>query len=412
VKTQDRKQNSELTFKGNEGLSRHGWLRLTPAYGVRLVDAELAANPDAQRVLDPFSGTGTTGVSSAQVGRHCELLDLNPFLIWLARTKTRSYTANELSTATELMCSITDYARSNWQTDLWEPPIRNIDRWWSPSSRAALRALRAGCDKYDGAGHELDLVLVAFCQVIIDASSAAFNHVSMSFKDVKHDHVYAQVEGVELLIADFKARASHIIEQAFAPLLGSSTVHLADSRDVAAAISAPVDLLLTSPPYCNRMSYIRELRPYMYWLRFFEQSSDAGELDWQAIGGTWGTATSRLMTHTPADLPPLGTPFLDVLRSIASAHDQKNAQLLSNYVRKYFTDVWTHIQGAAIVVRPGGKVVYVVGNSTFFGNVVATEEYYATLLARAGFVDVEIERLRKRNSNKALYEYAVRAVRP
>lgn len=42
------------------------------------------------------------------------------------------------------------------------------------------------------------------------------------------------------------------------------------------------------------MSYIRELRPYMYWLGFLNKAKEAGELDWKAIGGTWGIATSRL----------------------------------------------------------------------------------------------------------------------
>ena len=32
----------------------------------------------------------------------------------------------------------------------------------------------------------------------------------------------------------------------------------------------------------------------MYWLGYLEQPRDAGELDWQAIGGTWGAATSRV----------------------------------------------------------------------------------------------------------------------
>lgn len=407
------RQNPQLTQKGNRGVARHGWLRLTPAYGVRLVESELAAHPDVTRVLDPFSGTGTTGVTASAAGLDCDLLDLNPFLIWLADAKTRTYTPEELASASELTAAVGEFATANWQAaDLWEPPIKNIERWWSPSSRAALRALRAGCDKYDGAGHELDLALIAFCQVIIDASSAAFNHVSMSFKNVVHDHDVAQASDVEALILDFRTRADQVIGEAAEEMPGDVATHLADSRDVEAVIQKPVDLLLTSPPYCNRMSYIRELRPYMYWLRYLEASRDAGELDWLAIGGTWGIATSRLMTYAQAELPPLGPEFGSLLDKIADTPDQRNAMLLSRYVRKYFEDVWTHVQGAYDVVASGGEAIYIVGNSSFFGNVVPTEEYYATSLREAGFVDVRADQIRKRNSNKALFEYAVRATRP
>jgi hypothetical protein len=31
-------------------------------------------------------------------------------------------------------------------------------------------------------------------------------------------------------------------------------------------------------------------RPYMYWLGYLRDGRAAGELDWQAIGGTWGCA--------------------------------------------------------------------------------------------------------------------------
>src|SRR6187551_2686891 len=49
------------TFRGNLKSTRHGWLRLTPAYSVRLVDELLGGQPGAAGpVLDPFAGTGTT----------------------------------------------------------------------------------------------------------------------------------------------------------------------------------------------------------------------------------------------------------------------------------------------------------------------------------------------------------------
>jgi len=44
--------------------------------------------------------------------------------------------------------------------------------------------------------------------------------------------------------------------------------------------------------------------------------------------------------------------------------------------------------------------------------VVPAERWYASLLRAAGFTDVRISVLRKRNSNLALYEYEVTASRP
>src|SRR3954462_8039565 len=80
---------SRFTFRGNLTSTRHGWLRLTPAYSVHLV-RELLELVDAGRgpVLDPFCGTGTTLLACAERRIDCTTVDLNPFLVWLARAKT------------------------------------------------------------------------------------------------------------------------------------------------------------------------------------------------------------------------------------------------------------------------------------------------------------------------------------
>ena len=82
---------------------------------------------------------------------------------------------------------------------------------------------------------------------------------------------------------------------------GTGRVLLGDSRVVGEDVGAPFDLVITSPPYANRMSYVRELRPYMYWLGYLRSGRDAGEMDWAAIGGTWGVATSRAHRVEAAD---------------------------------------------------------------------------------------------------------------
>jgi hypothetical protein len=213
----------------------------------------------------------------------------------------------------------------------------------------------------------------------------------------------------------FTAEAAEILASAQAELPGTGRVVAGDARDLAAAGLPRCDLLLTSPPYVNRMSYIRELRPYMYWLRFLDQASDAGELDWTAIGGTWGIATSRLHDWVP-DRPVAALSAIeDELRAVTAliARDGgKHGPLLATYVTKYFHDMAAHFTAAFQHVRSCGTASYIIGNSTFYRHVVPAERWYATLLSAAGFTDVGTTVIRKRNSNLALYEYEVTARRP
>lgn len=406
-------QLAHLTFKGNRGVARHGWLRLTPAYGVRLVEQELARHPTAEVVLDPFSGTGTTPLCAATSGRRAHAVDLNPFLVWLATVKTRAYSDTDTTTALALTAEVVATARETWASDgHWEPNLANIERWWEPSSLTALGAIRQALDEHGDGGAATDLLLIAFARTVIESSAAAFNHQSMSFNDHGLNGSKPEPEAVRAVLKSFERRALSVIEECEPNPPGAAAIHLGDARRLSAVIHEPVDLMVTSPPYCNRISYIRELRPYMYWLRFLEEAKTASDLDWQAIGGTWGTATSKLLTEDLGTAPALGDDFTATVERIRSEPDKPNARLLGNYVYKYFADAWSHAQSVAEVMAPGGEVVYIVGNSTFFGHTVPTEKWYADLLHAIGFEAISVETIRKRNSNKLLFEYAVRARKP
>ncbi|GIV99895.1 hypothetical protein [Roseiflexus sp.] len=156
------------------------------------------------------------------------------------------------------------------------------------------------------------------------------------------------------------------------------------------------------------MSYIRELRPYMYWLGYLCDGREAGELDWQAIGGTWGVATSNVGRWSPPEPRAIPYPeFSDILAKISVKSD-----LLARYVHKYFYDMADHINDLFVVIKPGGTIYYIVGNSKFYDVIVPVEAIFASMFSERGFVDVDVRPIRKRTSKKELYEYLICARKP
>jgi hypothetical protein len=156
------------------------------------------------------------------------------------------------------------------------------------------------------------------------------------------------------------------------------------------------------------MSYIRELRPYMYWLGYLDRPRAAGELDWRAIGGTWGSATSNLARWLPEH--PRRVPYAG-FRRIVDRID-KRSPLLGRYVAKYFYDMALHAESLFAVTRAGGSVHYIVGNSKFYDVLLPVERIFAALFRDAGFAEPTIRTIRKRNSKKELYEFVVSAQKP
>lgn len=398
---QTAKQNIQYTFKYNTAMGRHGWLRLTPAYSVKIVDyilSELKYMPNC--ILDPFSGTGTTALVCANIGIKSIAYDINPFLVWLAETKTRIY---DMDTSQNFMDACHDVL---WKIDEeipWEyPAIYNIERWWGKKQLEFLAKLkkRIWSLKHNDVQ---DLLKVAFCRELMALSNAAFNHVSTSFKNSTDDLDFQTSVGKNSFYAICEMISQSLcLQPAVTP-----TISIQDSVQIKNTDMQAFDTLISSPPYPNRISYIRELRPYMYWLDYLKTSNDASDLDWKTIGGTWGCATSKLaMWDQKSDLIP---PYLTEIANKIAAAENKSAKLMANYVLKYFSDIALHMQSSYRAIRPGGSVNYIVGNSSFYNILVPSEKLYADILSTIGFSNVRCEMIRKRNCNKALYEYWISA---
>jgi hypothetical protein len=71
-----------------------------------------------------------------------------------------------------------------------------------------------------------------------------------------------------------------------------------------------------------------------------------------------------------------------------------------------------HIRELFEVVKPGGTVHYIVGNSKFYDVLLPVETIFASMFEDAGFVDAKVAVIRKRTSKKELFEYDVTARKP
>jgi hypothetical protein len=396
------KQRSDYTHKHNSRFGRHGWLRLTPAYSLKVVEEILLGIPQAAHVLDPFCGTATTALCATYRGHRATTTEINPFLVWFGGAKLAHYSQRDIDCAMDAARRAVDGITRKRIHPVAPPPLHNIERWWEPAALEFLCGLRSALDsstqKHEPARALLD---VAFCRTLIKVSNAAFNHQSMSFRD-RSKHIAPLGGSVAMEDVQF------VLRSALDNPAGEGRVVHGDACAISSTLSGRFDAVITSPPYPNRMSYIRELRPYMYWLGFLGDSRSAAELDWASIGGTWGVATSRLNNWQPSSDGFCPRHFKLILNRIASDRNP-NGRLLSNYVAKYFHDMFRHLRSLTGVLSPGATTHYIVGNSSFYGVLVPAEELYAEMFHELGFDDVRIRPIRKRNSKRELVEFEVSA---
>jgi hypothetical protein len=233
-------RRESMTFKANRNLGRHGWLRLTPAYSRHLVEALVGAIGPSDRVLDPFCGTGTTALTCAEKNIRCDTVDINPFLVWLARAKLAFYSPSHIDEARDFGNHLRQPASDR---QLWRPPLKDIEKWWDPRDLEALAGLCAVIKEAKITDAARNLLFSAFCRVAIETARVSFNHQSMSFKAASAQWTLANMGTPSNLQRLFARRLGEILEAAAIPL-GSNppTAILGDSRELDKVVSTTYTL--------------------------------------------------------------------------------------------------------------------------------------------------------------------------
>ncbi len=182
------------------------------------------------------------------------------------------------------------------------------------------------------------------------------------------------------------------------------TIHRGNSKQVSRVFASGADItaVITSPPYPNRFSYARETRPHLFFFDFIEGAQAVGQLETDAIGGTWGKATSVLAKGV--------APANSIIESLLSSYTKNinhDGRLMGSYVTKYFNDIFQHAEEIGKVCAPRCRLAYVIGNSKFYGHVLPSDEILAKIFGHFGFALERIDRMRRRQSKTGLHEAVV-----
>lgn len=400
-----------VTFLGKLALPIHRWYRLTPSFSPDLANdiADEFGLTQQDFVLDPFSGVGTVPVCMKYRGIPSCSVEINPYLHFVGTVKTRTYRDVDAiesafdrligefrQTSREARAAPKRYLLAN---DAFVPRIARPQRWWSPGNLAQLVCLRKLLQSYEAEAHHLALIKMGVLAILIPVSNAKHNHVSLTFAK----HPLPTVDLVDTLRLKLRDILNDL--RAVAPLpCAEATVYRGNSKFLSELLpkNRKPSAVITSPPYPNRFSYARETRPHLFFFDFIEGARAVGQLETDAIAGTWGKATSVLAKGVE--------PKNEVVESVLAPYVHgmyRNGNLMAYYVTKYFNDLYDHAEQIARVCKRRCQLAYVIGNSQFYGNPLPSDEMLASIFGHFGFDLVRIDRMRRRQSKRGLYEAAV-----
>ncbi len=407
------RKTKAVTFQGKLGEPIHRWYRLTPSFSPQLANdiADHFALSDADLVLDPFSGVGTVPLCMKYRGIPACSVELNPYLYFVGTVKTRTYrslTGLEGYFAKFMQSYKSSLKAVPFQTHpegylaeqaAYIPKINFPDRWWSPGNLAQLVCLRKRLIEVAEESPLYDLLRMGALAILISVSNAKHNHVSLTFADKPLptvDLVGVLEQSLENMVEDLKA----VAELPSAEV----TIYQGNSKELSKVLPTgrKASAVITSPPYPNRFSYARETRPHLFFFDFIGSAKAVGQLETDAIGGTWGKATSILSAGV--------APKNEVVRRLLEPYIGKihmDGDLMAHYVTKYFNDLYDHAGEIDKVCDANSRLAYVIGNSKFYDNPLPSDEILADIFGHFGFALDRIDRMRKRQSKSGLYEAVV-----
>jgi tRNA G10 N-methylase Trm11 len=396
----DYRTSLQSTFQGGKGSPLHDWYPYLEGYSPDFVNTIIDKYaPDAQRILDPFCGSGTTAICSTLRGLAGLYAEVNPVCRFIIESKSAALRLPESHRSTF----------SNRLEALGkdvEGQLRNYPE--DTALRSAFRDAFGQSEFFDAESFSNVLRLRVFADEVIKENELlgrffvvailrSLVHGSMLVRrgDLRFQNASELKNNPPRLLEELRASLFLIASDLHdAPLSrGSAQLVCNDARELAANINEPVDAIVTSPPYLNGTNYFRNTKIELWFLR--ELSSKAGlrALRDAAITSGINDVTNRKSNKSfSVGLAP--TLAKVMMAFSGNSYDQRIPMM----VRAYFGEMSGVLENFHSVLRPNGIAAIDLGDSCYGSVWVPTDQILAELMVTCGFEQVDRVVLRERQS--------------
>lgn len=410
---------NSTTFKGKLQVPIQSWFRLTPSFSPHLVQTMLDSMKvtSSDKVLDPFMGTGTTLIHCKLHGIDSVGVEINPVFYEVAKISTHwDYDLVELEKSVHQYLKRVELQSKKVKEiplklfpsrlGIALPKIYNLNRWWREDVLKNLLVARNILKQQDLSPEIGQFLRVGLMCILVEVANIARKHPTLTFVDRSAD----EIDAIETLSSQLYNMLKDIKGVQKVKSKAKTKVLLGDSTKISSLLNKnEINSVITSPPYPNRISYVWETRPHLYFFEIFHKPIEAGLLDCKTIGGTWGRATSILQN---GEIKPRCDVVEKVVGPISNEIRVRNpedsrANLMANYVMKYFNMMHKHLEELCSVVTAKLQCAYVVGNSRIKGVDVPTDIILGEIFESLSLRVKKIVRTRKRIGRKNIYEAIV-----
>ena len=394
-----------VSFQANRRLPFYGWLKYKESFSAEFVRYIIQQLTDEQGVLlDPFAGTGTALFAARDLGWNVVGIELLPvgFFAILARIAAEELNSGVFKRELEKIEHVRWEDYFTPESKLHHIPI--TEGAFPEKTEILIAGYRAYCKQIRNA--KVRNLFDLACLTILES-------ISYTRKDgqyLRWDHRAGKHRAKSTFdkgeIAEFDSAIRRKLWRMYHDLCGKRDTHLdlfddkidgrkkgtLDLRLGSCLETLPqidtesVDLVVTSPPYCNRYDYTRTYALELVYLGI--DSEQIKQLRQNMLSCTVENRTklaqlkklyasfghleafhevTRIANRQRALQETLG-----ILQELASANKLNNPNI-PKMIKNYFLEMCFVIYELTRVLRPGGKVVMVNDNVRYAGEEIPVD---------------------------------------
>ena len=328
---------------------------------------------EKDRILDPFSGSGTTNVEALLSQRNSVGIDVDPFSRFISKVKVTPLPEKALkSSQKSLLEAIINYDSSQ-VTDLNLPIFPYRDNWFNKEILFELTYLRKYIQQLDTPDAVKDFFTVCLSSIIRSVSNADDNCTRTVIRK-KLNKLVKPSDALNRFAKNVLVKVPKMV--AFSQNYPTDiTVDFPEDMDARNIMYEEdyFDLAVTSPPYVNAVDYPRTHQLEMYWLGFVQDSLTA--LKKQNVG------TESVFARNYKQRHEIGVPEADKVMENIFDTDPRRAYIAF----KYLDDMRKNLSEVYKVLRKGGRYIVVVGNNRIRGQLFENWKYLMPIAEKIGF---------------------------
>lgn len=385
-----------VTFKGGAKEPFVRWYPYLEGYSPKFVETILEKYaPNAQAVLDPFAGTGTTAFTASRLNKTAFFCEVNPVLQFISQTKIRVRClkssqrldlAQDLMEATQMLSRLEVFQLDYSLQQAYKQTFGNSIFFDEPVYEQVLK-LRSWIDEIALTRPLLaDLATIAVLAALVPASRLKragdlrykrpreLESQSVSIIEVIHRNIIRMARDIRDDINGLQTEPILLCENA---------------RSLAHIPRLDVDTIVTSPPYVNGTNYFRNTKIELWFLRCLREKDDLARFRASALPAGINDVT---VTRTPEYTHP------DVERIVSALEKESYDPRIPRMIRCYFYEITDIFRTVRTHLTFGATLAIDIGDSCYAGVHVPVDELLSTCLQDMGFVPEDSIILRKRRS--------------